>query len=569
MENTPVQWFKIITERKGDYRKLWKRMSTDYKLRVGEKYTIQDEGGKPIPKAISVTLNDAQNFSDKTIGALNKAVRHIVVEGKGLEDDKRENIERGCVAFLARGNERITSRGTPGGLLNYQNEHICVYGRIATRLILEKDEEGNYYVDLVPFDMKSACYDCDNNGMAWIARWLTKRKARIESEYGITYRGQAGEVTELWTPETNLIWIGNQLIETNPKTKQPVGGPHDYGEVPVVLQIAPVGSTITKDDTDEHSGESIFWLNRLLYPELNRCASIEQSQNILSIRPPFNWESDMGEQGELPGEYPFQSGKGSSAEKGGGAKIPQLPDMINASRHVYAMIYQRIQQGGFTTLDYGNLTFPLSSVAITKLTDDKDYVYVPRLQALATSNQQLFYMFRRFLDKMGIEIDLGSFTSPKVYKSSDFEGNYEIMFKYMAVSPEQNIANASVASALRGLIPDEDISRDVLLRDNPTRDRRKLLIEAAERESKVLRVIAQAKALAKEGRGLEAELFLRESLGIGVEELQGSGSGNGDNVNIPEPTPRPIIPLMGSGAESGMRKSESDKLSAPVKAAFE
>src|SRR3972149_12323165 len=125
--------------------------------------------------------------------------------------------------------------------------------------------------------MRYCVYEIGANGYNWVAPKFTRSKGAIEKEYGIVIRDNEAEVTDFWDDDVNEIWIDKKLVRSQ---KNPLGKP------PFVIQAAATGFMLQDKGYLEHEGESIFMLDRDLYPELNRIASIEQTLNMKVLLPP-------------------------------------------------------------------------------------------------------------------------------------------------------------------------------------------------------------------------------------------------------------------------------------------
>ena len=557
-----IDWLQTVKDRESELRGLYKRMDDDEKLKLQDDYKLKDTSGNDMKKVVNMTANDPATFDDKIVSAINKASRFTVVEsassdGKKMDDKKTTKIENGIDDMLDAGDKRLQRRGLPG-ICPVVNEQACERGRIGGRWLVRRDKEGKLYIDILPMDTRYMAYEFGEDGMKWGSFFIKKSKTQLKSNYNIDYRGSSGELREIWTTEESIYYLDDMPL-TKTGDGKPIGGPHKIGRVPLVYTIVPVGSFLQGKDSEKHSGESIFWLDRKLYAEKSRCLSIFQTQNMMSIRPPTQYESDLGEFGILPDESPYEIDSIIAVQQGAGYKPMPRSDMWQASRFAYSLIEQMIQRGSLSSLDYGNLTFPLSAVAIGKVTDEKDTIFFPRLDTIAIFYQlglELLFLQHK---QMGGTLELGRSATKTSYSVSDFDGDYNIKFTWKTLDPVQNVANISLANAAKGIYPEEMILRDIAQVDNPQEVMNMRKADDAYRESPILRKVQQVQALIAIGKNDDAELMAMTELGMSIDEVMSGAVAKPKEVT--EPTGEPLIPLLGEGSR-GLGPRQAEKTSA-------
>jgi len=549
---THNEWLRTIEETEGNFRALYKRMKGDENLRRTKEHKLKDTQGNDMKRVVTVNMNDAATFGDKIISAINKAERHSVAESETkMSDEKTTKIENGVDLILATADKRIQRRGLPG-LFPALNDQVCIRGRISARWLLKETEDG-LVPDLLPMDVMQCSYEFGEDGLQWHQFWINKTKAQIKANYGIDYRGSNGRVRELWTPEESLYWLDDKPLTRSDKFKQ-IGGKHNYGEVPVVVCIAPVGSPMPGKDSEEFRGESIFWLDRLLYHEKDRAVSIMQTQNLTALRPPRQFLVDDPVTAEIPPESPYEMDTTVLVDKDGGYKeMPRL-DMIQASRFAYSVIEAGMQRGALPALDYGNIGFPLSAVAIEDLSEKTSTVFVPRVDTLSLFYQMGVLMLFRMLKQQGGKLVLGVGRTKQHFTSSDFEGEYDLKFTWKSKDPVKNIANYSTGAAARGQVPLSTIIRDIHQADNPDEQYNLLKAEAAERERPLLRAYGQIQAFIALGQNDKAELLAQTEFRMTAQQVMAGQFAEAEPP--PEETPGSQIPLLGPGAVGRQRSAK-------------
>jgi hypothetical protein len=183
--------------------------------------------------------------------------------------------------------------------------------------------------------------------MVWGAPEFRRSKSQIEREYpGVTGGGAYGEVVDLWSSAKNVVYVEKKEVknEENP-----------YGYPPFVYVICPIGSMFNSVDALKHQGESIFWADRDLWPEMNRTATILQTLTLNALFAAMQYESSHGENMPKPGQSPYKQKTVHGIEKGGGYKPMPVSDIKAAARLFYSVLETRLQRGSLSAIDYGSL----------------------------------------------------------------------------------------------------------------------------------------------------------------------------------------------------------------------
>ena len=270
-----------------------------------------------------------------------------------------------------------------------------------------------------------------------------------------------------------------------------------------------IGSMLADSVAAEHRGESIFWADRDLFKELNRTASIFQTINVGSFAGAMQFATSKGLKGKKPQRPPWGIYSVTPIEIGAYAGYRPVPvnDIKNAARLFYAILYTRVQQGGLSAIDYGNLTFPLSAVAITRLTGSRDQIFLPRIQAKAIFYQQLFKMIIKQYQTLGIKSEIGQEGFRREYKPDELKGNYQIKFRFFTESKEQEIANYSVANAATGFLSGATIRRSILKVQDPEAEEERIAVEQAEKMDECLFLYNRCSKLIAQDRQVEAKIL--------------------------------------------------------------
>ncbi len=421
-----------VKDKDREFIDLQTRMDTDEKLYYLEPYVMKDPGGqKDTPDVINVTFNDPQVFANRAIAIKMGASMQPVVKGRDMKDKQTTLIEQFLTdMFISIDDYLFQSRGLMGQYPFYC-EHIDIRGHIGARVFLR--EEGDKFIpNVLPIDMRYCSYERGIDGFLWVAPYYNRSKAMIKEEYKVDITGASAVVRPVLTREEEIVYVADQEVKR---------WAHNLGYVPFVLGLASAGSTLQGIDSLKRTGESIYAPLRALFPELNRVASILQTLNMSAFAGGLQYASELGAEAEKPDLPPFGLKTVVPVEKGGGYAPMPINDIKAATRLFYAILDARIQRASFSAVDYGNLTFPLSALAITRLTAHKNEILLPRIQGLAILYQQMAKMIIKQYEEGGIKAELGEVGYKRTYDRSIFKGDYNIEYKFVIKSPDEDIAN--------------------------------------------------------------------------------------------------------------------------------
>ena len=561
---TKDETYQRIQERESDFKDLYKRMDEDRKLYLMDEYKLKNYDGQEVPDVVNVTMNDARVFADRANAILNGANMQAVITGRHLSDKETTLIEQFIEDLLITIDDRLLARDL-GALYSFLIEQIIVRGRISSRnLVYEDKETGLYVPDVLPCDTRYMVYEFSHKGLMWANPFFMRSKAQIEKEYGDKARRimsslpKLARVDDFWDDEKEVIYINKTKIDEKENT---------MGFPPFVIQKSGAGSMLMDEGYLKYTGESVFAPNRSLYPELNRLATILQTLNMMTFAGGYQYESELGEDATKPEEPVHGLWKVWAVEKGGGYRLIPVNDIRNSTRLFFSLLLGAVQRGSLPNIDYGNLTFPLSAVAISRLTATKDAIFVPRLQALSLYYRQTARMLRDQYVKGGITTKLGEEGLKREYNASDLDKEFAIQYHFYSTSPEQDVANYAIAQQAMAVdISMDTIRRDILKLRDPDGEKIKSRAERAEKGDAALMLYEQGHSMideyerTKDGRYLiKSELILQQLEGIlrnraggGMAGLDMEALGGGRGTQAQTKSLVPLLEGGGAGASRGV-----------------
>lgn len=528
----------LIEDKEREFAELRIRQDTDKDLYYGKQFKMKNFDKQETPNVVNVTLNDARLWAKRAIGTLGTTVIQTVVEGKDLklmEDKETSLIEGFLKALFLDAGKRLYNRGIPD-LNMFQNEQIAIRGRVASRNLL-RTEKGEFVPDILPLDTRYFVYELGTDGMEW-GNYTTRRsKARLKEEYGIDYRGNTAGVQDFWSDKENVVFIDGKEKERKK---------HKLGSAPFTLSLSTSGSFMQDSESFKYSGESIFGTTRELFETLDLLATIIVTTTQYGFNPPMQKVVQPG--GKQPKKPPYGVGAVSPVALGEEYKGMPLVDINNAARFAYGIVYSRIQQGGMSTVELGNLDFPLSGAALTILMATKDPVFLPMFQALAVWYQETSKMVIDQYISGGMKAELGKEGEKMIYLPTQMKGDYVIKYKFFNTSPVEDLARYSVAGAAREWLPSDMIRRDVLALENPDQVSQQIQAEKAELGNPMIAMFNQVHALIEEGDVIKYRL--EKAQFMKMLRMQEAPVEQGQ---MPKATP-PELPLFGRGGGGGRRR---------------
>jgi len=559
-----------IEQKAEEFKPLWERMDKDRNLYWLEPYEMKMmEDTKAVPRIVNLTLNDPAVFAYRTIGILSAANPQIVVEGENLGDEVTSYIERCLNDFYLTIDENLAPVQLM--LFPYVAEQSSIRGYLAAQNLTRIDKSGKVVIDVRPLDTRYQTYDMGINGLNWHSYTTRKTRSYILERFGhdIGENKKTEIVYDAYDKKRHYGWVGSGTgaIQVEDSAHPYALANDGEGYVPVVTQKVSSGSMLADEWNIAHDGESIFALNRNLYPEMNRLATILHNLTVASFFGALQYASEAGEKKRVTAP-PYGQGVVIAVEKGGGYSAVPVNDIRNATRLEYSMLDSRLQRGSFPNTAYGNLTFPLAYVALAKLIEAMDQTLVPRLQCFALFYRQLSQMFIDQVLMFNKPVQLGAKGHRRTYEPSKLKGEYAICYRYYSESRDQRIANLTEAQASRGLFSDDYIRREIMHHPNPDEEVNKLRDEQAEKADPAIGLYRRVHSLidaAQNSSGevqsrydMEARMTLRTLVMILKQSAaQQSLQAGGQSKQPQARQAKQIMPLLEAGG-GGQSQSEEE-----------
>jgi hypothetical protein len=488
------------------------RVKTDRELFMGKLFELKDKNNKPLKTVVNVTSNDPVVFGIKSMSFLGGAARQTVVKGRNLPDKTASEIEAFIDYMFEQADIKLATKGLlplHQSLVNY----ACLDGWLVSKGLVYADASGSPIFDVIPNDIVLFNYDMGKDGLLWGAPKYKRSKAQIDDEYGkligsrFDVPADGGYIHDYYDAELNIIFfqkLAGDLAEVVEERKNDTG----IAKPPFGLQ--PVALTPMLSDDLKYFGESIYQANRNHYDQKDTILTILQTINVQGWRAPLQMATDKKVAKEKAQEYTVELKNlyesGSMLFTGQNDKLYLVPvrDISNSAPFLYSIIDSEIQRGGLPNIDFGNLTFPLSAVAITQLAGHKDTIYLPRFQAISMIYRQLAKLLIDQFIAGSYSLKLKSPNGKDInYTKKLLSGDYTISFRFSAVAPAENLANLSAARTAKAVgLSQQSIFQDIMHLQNPTEEMRRVEEEQTEYLVPSLKLYRTAKHMLQDAEKL-------------------------------------------------------------------
>ena len=517
-------------------------------------------------------MNEAKVFLDRSAAIMNGANMQRIVYGKTLSDKETTTIEN-FYADIYYANDLMLANVVFISLYGFLIEQILVRGSIAARCLIREDKNDSNKIipDIMPLDVRYFYSETDSQGMIWGAPEVTRTRAQIKRDYGIDIRGTSALVADFWDDTVNEIYIASRLYKGGSDTNDAERYPerpreHELGYPPLVFTKSGAGLHSLMDVGGlKYQGESIFAPNRGLIPELNRAASILQTLTSMSFQGALQLNLEEPNSGDKP-QDPYGDRKVIELGMGEGYNLIPINDVKNATRLFYNMLVGALQRGGLPNIDYGNLSFPLSAVAISKLTATKDAIFIPRLNAMSLFYRALSQMIKKQYVQAGYKVEIGEEGYEKEYSQAEIDKKFSTKYEFHSTSPEQDIANYAIGQQAMAIgMSRHTVFSDIIKLKDPTGEIMKSRAEKAEQGDIAQTLYLVGHQQIDDGKDFLAKMTLQQLVMVlkqratggtmGLEPAKG-GISAGQSV-------KPMVPLLDKQGGGGRRPPEEESLRSP------
>ena len=445
------------------------RMDDDHKLYRLEEFDA-GEGYQ------SYTSNEPQVYADKLISWMTTAEIIIRIPYGNSDREQRENNdskEKFLAGLLKAADERLINRFQPT-VRQQMAWFITLRGWYAGRALLVKDDEGETFVDIQPWDPMHTYWGEGKKGIAWACYKTIKTPSEIKAIWGVDLQGEGTDNTDeegidvydFYDSEDNIVCTDDTILKK--RTKHGADRPPVFlgpvGATPLVQSITDTGNK----DTVEDYGESCYKSSRDLFDKHNFMMSVMLELTARSRRQGIKVKSRDGT--KTLEEDPYKEGSEIALGQGEDVEPLGLLEMARESGAFMGMVSGEMQRGGLPHSIYGQLEFQLSGFAINTLRQGVETVLVPRLTALERAYKTIFeLMCDQYISGAFKSIEVSGQDQNRMYFSEEISSDTiknagDVEVSLVGQLPQDEMSKMSMAQIAReGPTP---LLSDVFIRDN-------------------------------------------------------------------------------------------------------
>jgi hypothetical protein len=324
------------------------------------------------------------------------------------ERSRQDGKERFLIGIFKANDERLELLGQPS-LLSTLAGFICIRGWFCGVAKLIKDESGETYAYITPYDPLHTSWGIGSRGIQWICLKSKKTYDEIEEEYGIRLDGQASQRSNAYPRDNRGRFVSpsssedegidvydfddgfyNIVVADDKYLKEPElhGSPRCPGFVGSVGSLPLIQSrTMGRKNNVVHHGESIYAGLRLIFPKLNLVLSTMLQLVALSRNQAFTYTSRDGT--KTLEDNPMLEGSQVPLSDGESIDIIPLLEMSKDTAGFMSLVTGEVQRLGLPYSVYGQLAFQLSGYAVNLLKQATDAPIVPRKRAIESAFRQI------------------------------------------------------------------------------------------------------------------------------------------------------------------------------------
>ncbi len=460
----------MIDLRENDYSLLRQRFDTDMSLYYLEKYVLKnpEKPNVPMPNSVSLTLNDARTFGDRCMAILGADKRSFDITG--VDPTLQKELEKVYKHWLYVNDEQLESKQIEP-LEDCINFFDLMRGWIGGIILMYQDGD-KYLPSIIPVDPRWMTWEVGDRGLKQFSYRVRMDKEQAEEQFKRKFNAGNKKVVELlciW--DTNSYYIATSATAPNELSGKPdvfQTKPHNLGICPGVVVPVPTQPLLISGSEDfalslSRQGESIYAPNRDVYPTINMVASI-----LASIMQEA-YISGLVYKGRKEGFEENPAGAGKYIQINPDEELLLMParDLTKATEYLFGILGGGKQRGSLSDINYGQISFELSALAVAQLKDDRDGIFVPRRKAKKTFYRRAFNVLRYQVNHGGYKTDIEDDDAIEIDKSL-FEKKCVINIDFNSVSPEENISNFTIANQAQAIgLPLSKIYRNILHDDDP------------------------------------------------------------------------------------------------------
>ena len=537
-----------VEKRKTQLQPLFEKDKENYDLWAGKEQIFGEH-----KMDVNITGTEMTALSRKTQASIERSNLdiHVIPPGKLPNPDAIETAnqeERMYYFGFREADERLVAIGE-NKLLSSTAWQAIVLGRVAVRVLVYQDDDGNIIWDYLPLNPSFLTFSFDNKGLAWGCYETFRSPAAIKSEYGVEVdeecQGKGISVSDHWDREHNTTYL------TKAKERLGKAWKHDLKEVPIILQAVAGGPrTINAEGIDVTAwGQSIFDPVKVPFRKLNELRSIWATHAHMLAKRPTEEIYEDGTDPNIEEEHlDFHAGALIKHAKSIELKPMDMAEIPNSLPALAGDISTGIMRATYADLSPDKPAH--SGAALRILGQDRRDTETPRVSTIDTMYTRICRMAKKQFLTQGLTIPVRTVVNGEyqVYDmapdklDNDFYVDARLVLRDV-YSEVEALQTAQMKLQL-GLASREDVmEEDLSIQDVPARSFKieweKIKDAIPEiRLKEMIKVLKEDMQLPEEAAMLKRELAMLE-----IQKQQALTGGMGQPPGQPGGAPtRPVVP---------------------------
>ncbi len=458
----------MIDLKETDYNLLRDRFDRDLALYYLERFVLKKpDSNDKMPNSLSITLNDAKTFGDMCVSILAADNRSFDITG--VDETLQKRLEKEYTHWLYINDEQLEQKQSEP-LEDCINFFDLYRGWIGGLVLMYQDGD-KYLPSITPVDPRWMTWEVGDRGLKQFSYRIRMGEEQAEEQFKHDFKTKEKkkkpvDLQCVW--DTMNYYVGTYTDQGNTKLEIIDEKAHNLGICPGIIVPVPTQPLLISGSEDyatslSRQGESIYSANRDMYPTINMVASI-----LASIMQE-SYVSSFVYKGRKEGfdENPTGAGKYVQIDPTEAIELMPARDLNRATEYLFGILGSGKQRGSLSDINYGQISFELSALAVAQLKSGREGIFVPRRKAKKTFYRRAFNILRHQVLHGGYKTNIEEDDAIEVDKKL-FEQKCVINIDFNSVSPEENISNFTIANQAQALgLPLSKIYRNILHDDDP------------------------------------------------------------------------------------------------------
>ena len=438
------------------FSQLRARMDRRMRLYHLHRYVMKDKlTNTPIKGAYNVTLNDPRVFADTLISILQSDKR--IIDITDTDATKQVEQEKSYDRWLYANDVRLSDEMIEA--LDFCYRYFgTLEGWIGCLCLLKYDSDLDLYQPWIqPIDVRWATWEVGGRGLAQGSYKIRMDKTQAEDTYKKKLAGKKRDVY------FDVVWDTQDygLFESAPGA-QGLGQKittvhHGMGICPILIRPIPTSPmTITNGYLQSaagpggsdafalaQQGQDVYAGSEDIIEYMNDITSVWATVDRMQFLAPLIYKGRSA----TPELFPGTPGTTTKVNPGETIEPLQLKDFSPAAQNLVAQMFARWERATMSSINYGQMSFELSALAVADVKNDKDKKAVPIRKGISEMHRRQYDCLRYQLLHTPYATKIDEKDEDWAFKIDKklYEEQPTFNCRFFSISPQENIANTQLA----------------------------------------------------------------------------------------------------------------------------